>query len=78
MQEFPKTVDFMFLNTPIGEEYSLKGLEVEGEIPADMRGAFFRAVPDPAFPPLFEDDTAISGDGMISRLWFKRPATRRK
>ena len=34
MQEFPKTIDFMFLNTPIGEEYSLKGLEVEGEIPA--------------------------------------------
>ncbi len=71
MQEFPKTVDFMFLNTPIGEEYSLKGLEVAGEIPADIRGAFFRAVPDPAFPPIYEDDTAISGDGMVSRLWFK-------
>ena len=75
MSEFPKTIDFMFLNEPIGEEYALPDLKIEGDIPADIRGAFFRAVPDSAFPPLFEDDTAISGDGMVSRLWFKDDGT---
>ncbi|MFC7048760.1 carotenoid oxygenase family protein [Emcibacter nanhaiensis] len=70
MKQYPDTPDFTGINAPIGEEYSLKNLEVEGEIPAEVRGAFYRAVPDPAFPPMFEDDTALSGDGMLSRLYF--------
>jgi len=70
MGEFPNTPDFTGLNQPVGKDVQLKRLKVEGEIPAEIQGAFFRAVPDPAFPPLFEDETALSGDGMISRLWF--------
>lgn len=75
MSAFPQTIEFMFLNQPIGEEYSLKNLKVEGALPAELRGAHFRAVPDPAFPPKFDDDTALSGDGMISRTLFNDDGT---
>ena len=68
---FPKTPDFSGLNEPVGKEVSLKGLAIEGTIPAEIRGAFYRAIPDPAFPPKFEDDNVLSGDGMISKLHFR-------
>jgi carotenoid cleavage dioxygenase-like enzyme len=68
---YPKTPDFLGLNEPVGKEVSLKGLAVDGVIPADIRGAFYRAVPDPAFPPKFDDDNLLSGDGMISKLLFR-------
>jgi len=70
MAEYPRTTHFTDLNTPLGAEYSLRGLTVEGTIPTDVRGAFFRAVPDPAFPPFIPDDNFLSGDGMISRIRF--------
>ena len=70
MSDYPQTPQFTHLNTPIGAEYSLKGLAVEGEIPADVRGSFFRAVPDPAFPPYVRDDNFLSGDGTLSRVRF--------
>ena len=39
--------------------------------PKRSRGTFFRAVPDPAFPPYLEDGAAvISGDGMVSAMHF--------
>jgi carotenoid cleavage dioxygenase len=41
---------------------------VEGEIPADVEGAFFRAVPDNAHAPMFDDDIALNHDGMIARF----------
>jgi len=73
MREFPRTLDYSGLNTPIGAEYELPGLEVEGRIPADVEGVFFRATPDPAFPPYMEDSGAVlSGDGMISAIRFSR------
>jgi carotenoid cleavage dioxygenase-like enzyme len=67
---YPQTPDFIGLNAPVGKEVSFKGLAVEGVLPAEVRGAFYRAVPDPAFPPMFDDDTLLSGDGMISKLHF--------
>jgi carotenoid cleavage dioxygenase-like enzyme len=66
---FPDTPDYTGLNTPVGEEYDIDSLAVEGEIPGEIEGTFFRAVPDPAFPPYMEDGGAIlSGDGMISAI----------
>ena len=70
-RSFPDTPEFTGLNAPIGAEYELRGLKVEGRIPADVRGTFFRAIPDPAFPPYIEDGAAvISGDGMVSAMRF--------
>ena len=70
-RSFPHTPEFTGLNAPIGEEYELDGLGVEGRIPAEVAGTFFRAIPDPAFPPCVEDGAAVlSGDGMVSALRF--------
>ncbi len=47
----------------------MSNLTVEGRIPDDVEGVFFRAVPDPAFPPFMEDGGAVlSGDGMVSAI----------
>ena len=71
MKQFPDTPEYTGLNTPIGEEYEIGSLAVEGRIPAEVEGTFFRAVPDPAFPPFTEDGGAIlSGDGMVSAVRF--------
>lgn len=67
---WPQTMDFIGLNKPVGKEWERKGLKVEGVIPADVRGVFYRAVPDPAFVPFVENDTVLSGDGMISKMLF--------
>jgi len=67
---FPQTLYFLGLNQPVGKEVDLKALAVTGTIPGDVRGSFYRAVPDPAFPPKFADDHTLSGDGMVSRLSF--------
>ncbi|WP_324699199.1 carotenoid oxygenase family protein [Novosphingobium sp. RL4] len=71
MAQFPDTIHFTGLNTPIGIEWSARNLDVIGEIPADIDGAFFRAVPDPAHAPLFGDDIALSGDGMIGKFTIR-------
>lgn len=69
MPAFPQTPDYTGLNSPLGEEYELQSLDVEGRIPADVEGVFFRAVPDPVYPPFLEDGGAVlSGDGMVSAL----------
>ncbi len=70
MGNYPQTPDFFGLNEPVGKDVSFQGLAVEGTIPPEVRGSFFRATPDPAFVPFIEDDNVLSGDGMISRLRF--------
>ena len=69
--KFPATPDFMGINTPIRTESRSENLPVEGVLPPELQGSFFRAVPDPQFPPLFENDIALSADGMVSRFSFK-------
>jgi carotenoid cleavage dioxygenase-like enzyme len=71
MTAFPKTVQYSGLNVPLRIEWEAQDLEIEGEIPADIDGAFYRAVPDPAHAPLFEDDHILSGDGMVSKFLFE-------
>jgi len=68
MSAFPQTIHFIGTNTPRRTEMSVRNLEVEGEIPAEVEGAFFRAVPDNAHAPMFEDDIALNHDGMIARF----------
>ena len=69
MKRFPDAPEFTGLNTPLGEEYEVPDLAIEGRIPADVEGVFYRAVPDPAFAPFVEDGAAVlSGDGMISAI----------
>lgn len=72
MNAFPQIPDYMGLNKPQGQEYRVDDLEVVGEIPKEVDGTFFRAVPDPAFPPFMEDSAAsLSGDGLLSAIRFE-------
>lgn len=71
MTAYPQTPHFTGLNRPVGEEYDLEDLTIEGTIPDDVDGVFFRAVPDPAFPPKFDDDNVLSGDGTLSAIRFQ-------
>ncbi|MEO7247295.1 MAG: carotenoid oxygenase family protein [Novosphingobium sp.] len=69
MAGFPEVPAYAGLNAPVGEEYDVTGLAVEGVLPPEVSGTFFRAVPDPAFPPFMEDSASVlSGDGMISAI----------
>lgn len=71
MGGFPQHPDYMGLNTPQGTEYTVDNLEVIGTIPPEVEGTFFRAVPDPAFPPFMPDSAAaLSGDGLLSAIRF--------
>src|SRR5262252_5102630 len=71
MRQFPETPEYTGLNTPISEEYEIRSLAVDGRVPEEVEGTFFRAVPDPAFAPYTEDGGAIlSGDGMVSAVRF--------
>ncbi len=74
MGAFPQTTHFIGSNTPRQTEISKRNLEVEGEIPAEVEGAFFRAVPDNAHAPMFEDDIALNHDGMVARFNFESGA----
>ncbi|RIV80076.1 carotenoid oxygenase [Aurantiacibacter xanthus] len=65
---YPDSFDFQGFNEPIGIEWSVANLPVEGTIPDEIKGSFFRAVPDPAHPPFVKEDTMLSGDGMIGRF----------
>lgn len=68
---YPDTVHFRGLNRPNHIEAKAHDLYVEGEIPADIDGAFFRAIHDPAYPPFRDDEVVLSGDGKIYRIEFR-------
>jgi carotenoid cleavage dioxygenase len=68
---YPATVHYRGLNRPTHIEGSAHDLHVEGQIPPEVDGAFFRAIHDPAYPPRFENDVVLSRDGMISKIEFK-------
>jgi len=69
--KFPQTPAFTGLNTPARFEADVCDLEVDGQIPTDLDGAFYRVQPDPQFPPRLGDDIAFNGDGQITMFRFK-------
>ncbi len=70
--KFPNTPSFTGFFAPSGVEADVKSLPViEGEVPADLAGSFYRVHPDPQFPPLYGDDIWFNGDGMVTRFSFK-------
>jgi carotenoid cleavage dioxygenase-like enzyme len=65
--QFPRTRNFEGFFAPSGVEGEVRHLPViEGEIPADIDGAFYRVAPDPQFPPLLGDDIWFNGDGIVT------------
>jgi len=50
---------------PMRFEAQVEDCEVEGEIPADIRGTFYRSAADRRFPPLYNNDTPYNSDGAV-------------
>ena len=68
---FPDTASFAGYNAPSRVEADIFDLEIHGELPRELNGAWYRMTPDPQFPPRLGDDIYISGDGMISMFRFQ-------
>jgi carotenoid cleavage dioxygenase-like enzyme len=66
MTHFPDTPSFTGFNTPSRIEADIADLDVVGEIPVELNGAFYRVQPDPQFPPRLGDDIAFNGDGLVT------------
>ena len=64
-------MDFAGHNEPMRIECDIYDLVVEGEIPKEIHGVWYRSVPDPQYPPLPGDDVFISGDGMVNAMFFE-------
>lgn len=71
-EQWPNSFDFEGFNAPIGDEYAIDELVVEGDIPQEIAGAFFRAGADPKFRPIVDKDTYLSGDGVVSRFLIEK------
>lgn len=68
---FPQTMDFAGFNAPSRVEADVYDLVVEGELPDEIDGNWYRSIPDPQYPPKEGWDTFISGDGMVSLFRFE-------
>src|SRR3990172_418063 len=55
---------------PCRVEADVFDLEVEGELPADIDGAFYRVQPDFIYPPRYANDVPFNGDGHVSMFRF--------
>src|SRR4051812_16335799 len=69
--KYPDTDVFKGFNTPCRLEGDIFDLEVDGTIPPEIDGTFYRVQPDHRFPPLFEDDIHFNGDGNITAIRIK-------
>lgn len=69
--KFPDIPMFRGVNAHSGIEVDLHEVEVDGEIPADLDGAFYRIAPDHQYPPRFLDDVPFNADGTVSSFRFK-------
>jgi carotenoid cleavage dioxygenase-like enzyme len=68
---FPETMDFGGFNAPSRVECDIYDLVVEGSVPAEINGRWYRMTPDPQYPPMLGQDTYLSGDGMMSMFTFE-------
>ncbi|KAL2820188.1 carotenoid oxygenase [Aspergillus cavernicola] len=65
-QLFPGLPQFSGFMKPCRVEGDVQKLEVQGVIPNNIDGTFYRVMPDPQLPPLAQDDPWFNGDGNIS------------
>lgn len=55
---------------PFRVEADVYDCEVEGDLPGDIDGAFYRVQPDFLYPPRYDNDVPFNGDGNISMFRF--------
>ena len=68
--KYPDSIYLSGNYAPLRMECDATDVIVEGELPRDLRGAFFRTGPNPQYPPL-GDYHWFSGDGMIHAFYFE-------
>ena len=56
---------------PLRMECNIQDLIIEGEVPQDLFGSYYRNGPDPQFPPMGGDYHWFAGDGMIHAFHFE-------
>jgi carotenoid cleavage dioxygenase-like enzyme len=61
---FPDLLIYRGYSAPVRIEGDVYDLEVDGEIPSTLNGAYFRASADPQYPPRLGNDIFLNGDGM--------------
>jgi carotenoid cleavage dioxygenase-like enzyme len=67
---FPEIPTFSDFDWPVRAEAELYDLEIVGELPAELNGAFYRCGPEHQYPPMREG-VFIDGDGVISMFHFE-------
>jgi carotenoid cleavage dioxygenase len=68
---FPDLLIYRGYAAPVRIEGDVYDLEVEGEIPAELNGAYYRMSADTQYPPLLGEDIFINGDGMMHSVRFE-------
>jgi len=66
MVHFPEEPLYQDVLRLVRLEGDIADLELEGEVPPEIDGAFYRVHPDPQFAPLYPHDQFFNGDGMVS------------
>ena len=61
---------------PVSAEIKTDALTVEGRLPSDLTGAYFRNGPNPKFTPLGSYTYPLEGDGMVHGLWIEKGSAR--
>lgn len=56
--------------SPFRAEIDLYDCEVEGDIPSDLNGTFYRVGPDYRYPPRLLNDIPFNGDGHVGMFRF--------
>lgn len=70
-RDWPDTLTFKGYSAPVRVEGYVGDLDVVGEIPAGLNGAYLRNSADHAYPPMYDDDIFINGDGMLHMVRIK-------
>lgn len=68
---FPDSPVFRGYAAPVRLEVDITALEVEGEIPPGLDGAYVRNSADHQFPPMYANDLFLNGDGMLHKVRIK-------
>lgn len=68
---FPDDIVFRGYAAPSRVEGDVHDLEVEGQIPNELNGAFYRNSADHRYPPLLGKDIFLNGDGMVHMVRFE-------
>lgn len=66
-QAYPAYPQFSGFMKPCRFEGQVQDLEIEGSIPPEINGTFYRVMPDPQFPPFVDNDPVSHGARTCAR-----------